>query len=189
MSAEELRRRAAQKLTSLRRRRRDPRYLQALGRFVAEGLLTSNEPVEPWREPLEVESVLWAGQIEPRFLELVPALLVKQPSLFADPGNLPADLARVVARLRRNLEPEAFRGIQGRRLLEWLPRVGRTAKLPSRLKSFRFRPLDLRILKSLSAELGISETEVIRRGLRALRNDQSVSPAPFKPHGCADTMA
>lgn len=168
MDRDELQRRAKQKLRAIQRRRRDPRYRRTLGRFVALGLLTTNEAIAPHHELLSVEDVLWAGEVEPRFLELLPALLVKTPSVFDDASAMPEDLARAVRRLRRNLQPERFRGIAGDRLLRWLPEVGRVQKVPSRMKSFRLTPEDLRILEALASELRVSETEVLRRGLRAL---------------------
>jgi hypothetical protein len=169
--SEELRARARGKFKKLERCRRDPRYLRAMGRFVAEGLLTTNQPIPLHEEPVPVSDVLWAGDVEPRLLELLPALLVKRPSMFVDATQLPDDLALVVRRLRRNLEPPAFRGVPGPDLYRWLPKVGRRDKVPARLKSFRFKPEDLDLLRHLSDTLGLSETEVLRRGLRALLAD------------------
>ena len=166
--AGELRERARRKLVGLRRRRRDPRYVRTLGRFVDAGLLTTNQPVLLHHEPLRVADVLWAGDVEPRFLELLPALVVKRPSMLVDPDALPDDLRRVVRRLRRNLVPDTFRGIPGADVYRWLPKVGQKDKFPARLKSFRLKPDDLRLLEHLSQTLGLSETDVIRRGLRAL---------------------
>jgi hypothetical protein len=94
--------------------------------------------------------------------------LVKRPSLFADPNDLPDDLRRVVRRLRRNLVPEDFREIPGADVYRWLPKLGHKDTFPARPKSFRLKPDDLRLLEHLSQTLGISETGVIRRGLRAL---------------------
>jgi hypothetical protein len=166
--AEALRKRARRKLASIYRRRRDRRYVRTLGRFVDAGWLVTNQAVRRYKRPLRVADVLWAGETEPRFLELIPALLVKRPSMFVDPHDLPDDLSRVVRRLRRNLVPETFRGIPGPDVYRWLPRVGRKDKLPARLKSFRLKPDDLHLLQHLSQTKGVSETEVIRRGLRAL---------------------
>jgi len=165
---EDIQRRARKRLRVIERMRRDPRYRRVLGRFVAEGVLTTNERVSLHQEALEVADVLWAGRIEPRFLELLPALLVRRPSMFADAQALPPDLAQAVRKLRRNLEPDAFRGIPGDRLRRWLSETGRKRGPLARLKSFRLKEDDLRLLKALSEELGISETEVVRRGLRAL---------------------
>jgi hypothetical protein len=164
----QLQRRARRKFLEIQRRRQDERYLKVLGRFVAEGLLITNQDVVPHAAPIRVEDVLWAGEVEPRFLELLPALLVKRPSLFVDASALPPDLAHAVRRLRRNLDPDPFRNVPGERLRQWLPRVGRAGTVPARLKSFRLKPEDLRLLSALSEQLGVSETEVVRRGLRAL---------------------
>ena len=50
----------------------------------------------------------------------------------------------------------------------WLTRVGRKGKVPARLKAFRFTPEDQRLLEHLAETLDVTETEVVRRGLRAL---------------------
>jgi hypothetical protein len=160
--------RARRRLSTLRRREQDPRFSRVVGRFVREGLLIVNHEVETSDEPLSVDDVLWSGEIEPRLLELLPALIVKRPGLFLDPTALPVDLAKTVASLKRDREPAAFRGIPGADVHRWLRRVGRQGKVPSRLKSFRFSADDQRLLAYLAEKLGLSETDVIRRGLRAL---------------------
>jgi hypothetical protein len=88
--------------------------------------------------------------------------------MFVDARDLPLDLDGVVKSLRKDTIPKDFRGIPGADVHRWLRRVGHRGKAPSRLKSFRFTPNDQRLLERLSKELGISETEVVRRGLRAL---------------------
>ena len=135
MSAAEIQRRARHKLRAIERQRKDPRFERVLGRFVAEGLLISNEQVRPYTGRIAVEDVLWAGQIEPRL---------------------------------RNLRPEDFRGVPGDRVYRWLSEAGPRKGVPARLKSFRLKADDLRLLRALADELGVTETEVVRRGLRAL---------------------
>ena len=168
ISREELQRRARRRLTRIERGRKDPRFLRVLGRFVDEGLLIVNDDVDPFRGRLAIDDVLFAAELEPRLLELLPALVVKRPGLFLEGSTLPEDLDRVVAELRRGRVPEAFRGIPGSDVQRWLARVGRRGKVPALLKSFRFTPEDLRLLEHLAAKLGLSQTDVIRRGLRAL---------------------
>ena len=181
MRPDELQRRAKARLAQLERRRADARYRRVMGRLIGAGLLTSNEALSSRREPVSVQDALWAGEVEPRILELLPALLVKRPSMFTHRDALPEDLAAVVGALRRSREPEDFRGIPGRNLLQWLPRVGRRGKLPSRLKSFRLQAGDVELLDRLSAELGISQTAVLRRGLRAVARTQLLRPPETSP--------
>jgi hypothetical protein len=139
-----------------------------MGRFTNDGLLVTNRPFEAYGGPLDIADVLWAGEVEPRLLELLPALIVKRPSMFSSRKNLPDDLEEVVQNLRRDSSPGDFRGIPGRDVHGWLRRVGHRGKVPARLKSFRFRPADQRLLEHLAERLDVTETEVIRRGLRAL---------------------
>lgn len=164
----ELQARAKRKYARVLQRRRDPRYKRVLGRLASAGLLITNEKVRPYTKPVRLTDALFAGEIEPRVFELLPALVIKKPSLFLEVRKLPPDLAAAVRALRRNETPEAFRGIPGADLMKWLPRVGHRHKLPSRLKSFRFSPADAELLKRVSLALGLSETETLRRGLRLL---------------------
>ncbi len=175
--AGELQARAKRRMAALARARRDPRFKRVIGRFRAAGLLTTTMDIEPHREPIRVEEALWAGRTEPRVLELLPALIVKRPSLFQNAGDLPEDLDEVVASLRRNEEPPEFRGVPGRVVLRWLPSVGHRGKLPTRLKSFRFTQLDLKLLERLCATLGESQTEVVRHALRSLAAEHLRPPA------------
>jgi hypothetical protein len=160
--------RAKRRLAVLERRRCDSRYVRVIGRFVREGLLFTNRDVPENEHPVAVADVLFAGELEPRLLELLPALIVKRPAMFRGVKALPQDLADAVRALRRDAEPPDFRGIPGRDVHGWVRRVGRKGKVPARLKAFRLRPEDQRLLSELSEKLDLSETDVIRRGLRAL---------------------
>jgi len=50
----------------------------------------------------------------------------------------------------------------------WLREVGRAGKVPSRLKSFRFKSEDQRLLSHWARKFELSETDVIRKALRNL---------------------
>lgn len=164
--------RARQAHRAIERRRRDPRYRQVLGRLVGAGVLTTNTEIKPHRERISVRDALWVGEIEPRILEVLPALLVKRPGLFVDPRALPEDLAAVVDDLRKHRTPRDFRGLPGASVGRWLVAVGHRGKLPSQLKAFRFQAEDLMLLHHLREQLGLTETAVVRRGLRALAASQ-----------------
>jgi hypothetical protein len=170
-----LRARARRRAAALKEARRDPRYRRVIGRFVAAGLLTTTGDVPPQRAAITVDDALWAGRIEPRILELLPAAIIKRPSLFKSTRDLPNDLDAVVRALRKNLEPSAFRGLPGAALLRWLPVIGHKDKVPSRLKSFRLQVDDLDLLERLSNALGATQTEVLRRGLRRLASTHLIS--------------
>jgi hypothetical protein len=163
----ELRRKAQQKQKRLERLRRDPRYREVIGVFVNAKLLTTNIEVEPRKGPVTLEDVLWAGRLEPRLLELLPAVMIKKPSMI-EYGKVPPDLDRVLDQLRHNQTPRDFRGIPGEKLQEWIPRIGQKGKLPTQLKAFRFRKEDVDLLEQIATKRGLTETDVVRAGLRAL---------------------
>jgi hypothetical protein len=181
MDLEELKARARKRLRVIERREATPRFRGVVGRYVAAGLLTTNYPVETNRKPLRVDDVLWAGKLEPRLLELLPALIVKRPSLFVDVTNLPPDLAAAVQALRQNRVPPDFRALPGKSLYQWLPRVGRKGKVPSRLKAFRFDAEDTKRLCDLQQRLGMSQIDVLRRALWEL--DRATHPARLTTRG------
>ena len=167
MNRQELTALAERKHKRLVRARRDPRYQAVVGAFLHAGLLRGTGEVPAAKARVRVKDVMWAGKIEPRLLELLPAVLIKKPGLVL-PDELPADLNEVVAALRKNLEPGDFRGVSGKKIAEWLPRVGHRNKLPTQLKTFRLRKDDIDLLKSLARERSLSETDVVRAALRAL---------------------
>jgi hypothetical protein len=163
----ELRRKAQRKQRRLARLRRDQRYREVLGAFVHAKLITTNDEVEPRKGPVALKAILWAGRLEPRLLELLPAVMIKKPSM-VEYSKIPPDLDRVLDQLRHNETPSDFRGIPGTKVQEWIPRVGHKGKLPTQLKAFRFRKEDVDLLEELAAERCLTETDVIRAGLRAL---------------------
>ncbi|HMJ15698.1 MAG TPA: hypothetical protein VK524_29985 [Polyangiaceae bacterium] len=173
----DLRARAKARHAHFARRRRDPRYQRVIGRFKAAKLLITNDEVPEHREPITVSDTLWAGEVEPRLIELLPAAILKKPSLFVDIESLPHDLASVVGAIRRHETPPPLRGIPGENLLHWVPRIGHRGKIPSRLKSFRFTAEDLALLAELSRELDLSETETLRQALRKLAHASDVNTA------------
>ncbi len=172
----ELQAAARRRYQALRRKRRDPRFKKVMGRFVGAKLLTTNiEGIRPHDKPVPLEDVLWAGAVEPRIMELLPAVLVKRPGLLRLPKDLPEDVAAVMHAIRHGKALPTFRGVAPADYLPWVTEVGRKGKSPSVLKSFRFKHDDVlrlaRLRKSIPAR---SDTEVIRMALELLENSSPV---------------
>ncbi|MGB5284934.1 MAG: hypothetical protein WCB63_05170 [Polyangiales bacterium] len=167
---EELGARARKRYTALRRKHRDPRFRNVIGRFVSEGLLETNiEGIRPRKAPVPLDDALWAGTVEPRIMELLPAVLVKKPSLLRLPRDLPDDVIAVMHAIRHGKAVPNFRGVPPEQYMPWVTEVGRRGKSPSVLKSFRFRHEDVLRLARLRTNLPArSDTDVIRMALEAL---------------------
>lgn len=162
---EEIKKRARARNARYEKARRDPRYTKVIGRFTSEGLLEA-PGVVPTRGMVTLEDALWVGEVEPRVLELLPALMIRRPKLLAHHEALPDDLREVVSELRRGRAHTCFRSIEPQKYAPWLERLGRKKGMPSVLKSFRFTTEDAAILEALSRRWGVGETEAIRKALR-----------------------
>jgi hypothetical protein len=102
-------------------------------------------------------------------MELLPAVLVKKPSLLELPNQLPDDVAAVVHAIRHGKAAPRFRGVPPEQYLPWVTKVGRRGKSPSVLKSFRFQHEDVLRLARLRRNLPArSDTDAIRIALEAL---------------------
>lgn len=162
-----VRERALQRYGELEEKRNDPRYRRAIGALVKAGLLTSNHDVPAPAKPPRLGDALFAAEVEPRVLELLPAVVIKLPELL--PKRLPDDLHEVVDAVARGLELPDFRGVPASRYLPWIERTGRPGRGRAVMRSFRLKPRDLERLRVLKQRLGArSETEVLRRALEAL---------------------
>ena len=156
---------AAEKARSARQ---SSRFKKVLGKLVAAGLIQTNQVYAPRRGKITVKDCLWAGEFEPRILELLPALVLKRPGIFSDLEHVPTDLLQVIRALRRGEAAEDFRSIPAASYRQWVARVGQKGKEPTLLKSFRFSQADLRCLRDLG-DLGYSESDAVRMGLELMR--------------------
>lgn len=164
---EQLVERAKEKELFLAKQRRSRRYKKILGRLVAMNLLRTTDDVHPNREKMKIKDLLWAGNIEPRILELIPAIAVKKPSAIADLDNAPQELKVVINEIRSASPVSNFKDIKPKEYMQWLGSVGQRKKKPTKLKSFRFQQEDLELLNSFKLR-GMSEIEALRKGLRLL---------------------
>jgi hypothetical protein len=169
MNAEELKERAKKRARANRRRRKKPGFERVMGRLIAAGFLRANEGyAQKYHGKVTLADALQAGELEPRVFELLPAIVLKKPAFFEETDEMPDDLAHVLQAIRRGEATEPFRGIPAPDYLAWVPRIGHKGKVPTLPKTFRFRQDDLTLLRDLAGELATTETDVIRRGLKAL---------------------
>jgi hypothetical protein len=158
---------AKEKDLLLTKNRKSLRFKKILGRLVAMNLLRTTDEFILNQEKMKLNDLLWAGQFEPRILELIPAIAVKKPSVIAGLENAPQDLKTVISEIKSANPVSKFRHVNPKDYLQWLGSVGQRKKKPTKLKSFRFQQDDLVLLNSFKLK-GMSEIEAVRRGLKLL---------------------
>ena len=168
--------RAKEKDLLLTKNRKSTRYKKILGRLVAMNLLRTTDEFIHNLEKMKLSDLLWAGKIEPRILELIPAIAVKKPSVIAGLENAPPDLKTVISEIKSANPVSKFRHVAPRDYLQWLGSVGQRNKNPTKLKSFRFQQEDLALLNSFKLK-GMSEIEAVRKGLKLLAQMETMECA------------
>lgn len=163
----ELIRKAKIQYAKIAKGRESPRFKKVIGRLMGAKLLQGQAEVQLYSGKLSIKDYIWAGHFEPRIFELLPALVIKKPSLFEDLENCPEDLDEVVKEIRGGQAIKDYHGISPRNYLRWVPLVGHKGRQASQLKSFRFSSSDSEILHFLSSK-GYSEIGAVREGLRLL---------------------
>lgn len=102
------------------RQRRQPAYIKTIAWLHYLGLLRHNK-IAPERHRVQLTEALEAATIEPRILELLPAIMVKIPGVFQFKKNeIPKDLAIVVKQLGKGADAPEFRGISPQKYNQWL---------------------------------------------------------------------
>ena len=110
MNIDDIKRRAKLLAAKDEGERRGPAYVNTMAWLCYLGLLRHNQ-VPPRRVEVTLDDMLQAARLEPRILELLPALLIALPDALAGvtEADLPADLAGVVEQIRRRDARDAFR--------------------------------------------------------------------------------
>lgn len=151
----------------LAKKRSSLRYRKILGRLVAMNLLRTTGDILLNRDKMKIGDLLWAGEIDPRIFELIPAIAIKKPGAIADIENAPKDLKIVLNEIRSANPVTDFRYARPKDYMQWLGSVGQRQKTPTKLKSFRFQQADLELLQLFKRE-GMTEIEAVRKGLLLL---------------------
>ena len=164
MTREELLTAFRKKARAIRKAKATARYAHVVGRLKRAKLLDVPD-VPEYGGPVDLEDAIWAGKIEPRILEVLPALLVTHPKFFRT-YRIPEDLSRAIDGMRRGNVQISFRGISPEDYCRWLPQSYRAK---TKLKTFRMSTDEINLLKSVREKLRVnSDTEVVRRALELL---------------------
>ncbi|MGK5081887.1 hypothetical protein WDW37_01185 [Bdellovibrionota bacterium FG-1] len=155
---------AKRKAKLLQKLRQDPRYLKTIGKLKREGLLDVRD-IPKYRGQVFLKDAIWAAQLEPRIFELLPAIITRRPSLFVF-FDLPPDLKQVTQELKAGHAHSPYQGISPEKYQHWLSFVGRTNSRPKIMKSFRLSQEDLALLRRLTDETALTQTEVLQIALR-----------------------
>ncbi|MBP6218194.1 MAG: hypothetical protein KA436_06385 [Oligoflexales bacterium] len=159
---------AKKKYEKLKKNQESQRFKLIMGRMVASKLFRPHQDIKPFYGKIKIQDALWAGSIESRITEVLPALVLKRPSLFEGLEDCPADLVKILHDIKKNQATETFRGVPPKNYLQWIPLAGHKGISPTYLKSFRFHQEDLESLKVIKTH-GFSEVEAVREGLRILK--------------------
>ncbi len=154
----------AQRLAELRR---DPRYALVMGRLVQEGLLDSRN-IRLNKRKLWIEDLIWVGkEIEPRVLQLLPAIALKRPGILMA-RDFPRTLRVAMNDIKRGRDGAVYEGVALKKCRDWVPLVGRQGKIPMATRAFRLSSEDQKMLDQLSQILDLSRTDVLRKALHLL---------------------
>ncbi|MDC0358426.1 helix-turn-helix domain-containing protein [Oligoflexia bacterium] len=181
------------------KRRAEPAYQCAMAWLGYTGLLRHNR-IPACRTDISIEDLLAAAELEPRVLELLPAILTQlRDMLLYRMEDLPSNLRRVVQALLAKKEPPNLGGLEAQQYMQWLdaPAMRQALKrLHPRAKP-RQRQSEVRgvaqQISSARRERGFTQLHLSRHfqiSLRALRDLEqgSVSPSLGRVIEIADTL-
>jgi hypothetical protein len=161
----------AKALTELHeRRRRDPRVARVLGFLKAKGLLLVDwVPARPSIK-FNVVDALWVGEnVEPRVIELLPAVVIHFPKTAINVDKLPKQLTEIIELLKEQATTgpsyQGFTYEMFRMWTEFKPKDKRVVPLSEKkvMRSFRLKRLVASKLTELARIEQVSEGEIIER--------------------------
>lgn len=156
------------KAKALAAAKRKDRFLHVVGKLKRARLLDAPE-IPEYGGPVTLDDALWAGEIEPRILEVLPALMATRAK-YLRTYTVPDDLREVVEAINQGNPQREFRGIPVKDYCQWLPKEKRNA---SRLKTFRMKQVDIERMKRLRTILAVSsDSEVLRQALSFLEDSK-----------------
>lgn len=95
-----------------------PFFLHTIAWFQYLGLLRHNQ-IPAKRFKITLEDALRAGKLEPRVLELLPAVMIEIPDAI-EFQRVPSDLREVINAIQRNNVTKKFRGVEPDKYVHWV---------------------------------------------------------------------
>jgi hypothetical protein len=114
VNRETLRQRAREGAAALCAECELPYFRAVIATLVRAKLFITTRKLGDVQAQTTIQDLLRAGEIEPRVIEVLPALILKHPDLVDMRGEIPDDLKAILNGAR----PERFRGL---RYDQWLP--------------------------------------------------------------------
>ncbi|MFH1223123.1 MAG: hypothetical protein V1647_02120 [Pseudomonadota bacterium] len=161
-----LQKEAIKKLRLFDQKRAEQPFVKTIGKLIHIGLIENNA-YKPYAGKVTLEEALWAGQYEPRILELIPSIVLKKPNFF-EIKQIPEDLNQIIWDIKKGVAQKDFRGVPYQKYLYWLDKVGHKGKQPSLLKTYRFSTRDVLLLNKIKQYTELPEIEIIRLGLKLM---------------------
>lgn len=161
----------AQKLSKLRSNLHESEaYRLVVGHLAAKRLLLLNGKLPRPTRKMRVADALWVGKrIEPRVLEVLPAAILRFPSIFIDLDTMPKDLRELLQSITTGAPvADQWRGVDVKRINFWLNsplKDGRSVPFKERrlVRSFRLSPNTIKKIEEIALSQGISHSEVVDR--------------------------
>lgn len=154
--------------------RNDPRFVRVIEVLRAYGLLVGPDEAPPRSslKKISFDEIYFAGELEARVFEVLPALLIRHPSVIADPWAAPTDLKEILKEIREGKAQSSFRGIPAKNYLKWVEEFKRANSRDRLIRmNFRFSQEDKSRMDRLRKKLKVDSTaEIIRRALVNLEN-------------------
>lgn len=146
----------------------DETYLR-VGSFLAElDLLATSKPLSRAPKRISALDILKVGlSIEPRFLAVLPAALLRAPARILNQDDLPHEIREICEHLANGrVAGPSFGGVAYEEFHRWAlhPFADKRRKpvpLKKSMKSFRLSPRAADILRRLASKSGRTETETI----------------------------
>lgn len=149
--------------------RKDIRYKNVMGFLTGRGFLFTNQNIvaQP-KKRIDIKDYLWVGDhLEPRVLELLPAVILRFPMYVENQKDAPEALIKVLVRIKElNETGPDFKGILYEKMRGWAYldlQDKRTKSLDKKkiLKSFRLSPDTISKLSKIAKSKKVSLTEAL----------------------------